>query len=282
MEISDLRYFLAVCETENVNKASEILKISPGAVSKAIKRLEDELDVPLFRRDRKRIFINDNGLTLKIRAQQIIDLEMAAKSQLSPQHKIQIRVAGEESLLSLYVEKLVDRVTSRYPEASFDIRTLNQKQIFTALRNGEIHLGLSSVDGDEFESQEFAKEEFSVFAGKNHNLGQLKKTIKVEELITHSFVIPRQSIYGENWTHLAADGWRDDHFPRKILGKVESLMALSQLVLSGQALAYLPTSLGLKLGFNKIKVSGCPYSCESNCYLLSFQPQRIGWLHQLF
>lgn len=48
MEIFELRYFLAVAEVENVNKAADIIHVSTGSLSKAISRLENELQTPLF------------------------------------------------------------------------------------------------------------------------------------------------------------------------------------------------------------------------------------------
>ena len=48
MEIFELGYFMAVAKIENVNKAAEDIHISAGSLSKAIARLEAELQTPLF------------------------------------------------------------------------------------------------------------------------------------------------------------------------------------------------------------------------------------------
>jgi DNA-binding transcriptional LysR family regulator len=45
-----LRYFLEVARPENIHRASERLKISPGSISKAVARLEEQLSEKLFNR----------------------------------------------------------------------------------------------------------------------------------------------------------------------------------------------------------------------------------------
>ena len=45
MEIYELRYFLAVAESENMQRAAKAIHVSPPSLSKAIARLEEELDL---------------------------------------------------------------------------------------------------------------------------------------------------------------------------------------------------------------------------------------------
>src|SRR5246127_1853087 len=62
MELRHLRYFVAVAEAENVLRvATQKLHVSQPAVSRQIRDLEDELDVPLFERTRKAVNHTDAG-----------------------------------------------------------------------------------------------------------------------------------------------------------------------------------------------------------------------------
>ncbi len=61
MELYQLRYFQLVAQQGNITKASEQLHVSQPALSRSIKRLEDELGIELFDRVGRRISLNDNG-----------------------------------------------------------------------------------------------------------------------------------------------------------------------------------------------------------------------------
>lgn len=64
LELRQLRYFIAVAETENVARAAELLHISQSPLSRQIKQLEDQLGVLLFERHRQRIRLTQEGRDL--------------------------------------------------------------------------------------------------------------------------------------------------------------------------------------------------------------------------
>lgn len=61
MELLQLKYFRIIAETENISKAAELLYIAQPSLSMTLKRLEDELGVPLFDRNGKKITLNKAG-----------------------------------------------------------------------------------------------------------------------------------------------------------------------------------------------------------------------------
>lgn len=63
IELSQLTYFKAAAEHQNLTKAAEALYISQPALSKAIQHLETELGTPLFERQGKSVTLNDAGKT---------------------------------------------------------------------------------------------------------------------------------------------------------------------------------------------------------------------------
>ena len=74
MELSDLNYFLAVAAVENMNQAAKNAGVSPGALSKAVARLESDLDVALFNRVKQRIVLTPEGLEFALKARRIMEL----------------------------------------------------------------------------------------------------------------------------------------------------------------------------------------------------------------
>ena len=65
MELLQLRYFLVAAKYEHMTKAAEVLRIAQPALSQSIKRLEQELGVPLFDREKRNIRLNDAGRFLE-------------------------------------------------------------------------------------------------------------------------------------------------------------------------------------------------------------------------
>ncbi len=80
MEMHQVRYFLAMCETMNFTRAAERCHVSQPALTRAIKKLEEELGGPLFRRERNLTHLTDLGRTLKPHLEQSVANVNAAKA----------------------------------------------------------------------------------------------------------------------------------------------------------------------------------------------------------
>ena len=55
MELTEIRYFLAVCETLNFSRAADHCHVTQPALSRAVQKLELELGSQLFCRDKARV-----------------------------------------------------------------------------------------------------------------------------------------------------------------------------------------------------------------------------------
>jgi DNA-binding transcriptional LysR family regulator len=61
LELRQLRYFIAVAETESVGRAAELLHISQSPLSRQIQQLEGQLGAQLFERSKKRLRLTQEG-----------------------------------------------------------------------------------------------------------------------------------------------------------------------------------------------------------------------------
>jgi DNA-binding transcriptional LysR family regulator len=290
MEIFEIRYFVAVAQTENIHQASERLKVSPASLSKAISRIEAEMDCKLFDRVGRQIKLTAAGRLLWDRGGQILEWEADIKKQLKGKEgELHVRMGGPEVLLTRYGRDLASRISKRYPSSHFDFLAMSEKEAFRALDQREIHFafGTSEIPG-QFQSRVLEEARFVTVAGKKHLLAKGKKSapLPVEELLQHPFVSPSSALLGKVQDKQSLDGWRDDKFPRKIHFKSESLKMIEELVTSGEALAYLPDYLAkdhlVRGEWEVLKVSGCPYTCEQKIRLLTKAPLELGWIRQVF
>ena len=74
MEFRVLKYFLAVAREENISAAAERLHVTQPTLSRQLMDLEAELGKTLFKREHRRISLTEEGMLLRKRAEEIIDL----------------------------------------------------------------------------------------------------------------------------------------------------------------------------------------------------------------
>lgn len=83
MELRVLRYFLAVAREENISRAARALHIAQPSLSRQLKELEEELGKTLFLRGRRKITLTEEGMYLRKRAEEIIDLVDKTSGEIS-------------------------------------------------------------------------------------------------------------------------------------------------------------------------------------------------------
>ncbi|MCB2099643.1 MAG: LysR family transcriptional regulator, partial [Rhodobacterales bacterium] len=102
MELYQIRYFLALCETMNFTRAAEACNVSQPALTRAVKRLEEELGGELFRRERSRSHMTELGRAMRPFLQQSLDSALAAQAEARGFGR------GEKAVLRLGLSATVD------------------------------------------------------------------------------------------------------------------------------------------------------------------------------
>lgn len=288
MEIFELKYFLAVANIENVNRAAEAINVSAGSLSKAISRLEDELQTPLFFKTGRGIRLTPEGLILKKKAAQILQMEEDIKVELRGKESssLNIFISSEEILQSHFGIDIIQIISKLYPQAKLLFLIRSDEKAIEQVKNGESHLAIITSDAPVgLHSKILSKVEFKTTASKNHPLFKKygsQKSIPIEELLQHSFVSPDSAVLGKITKSDSIDGWRDDKFPRQIKYKVCGLKLMENLVRSGAALAYLPDYFQESANLEVLKVTGCPYSCHQVVKVIAKDPSALSWLNKLW
>lgn len=288
MEIFELRYFLAVAQVENVNRAAERVHVSPGSLSKAVARLEDELQAPLFFKSGRGIRLTPEGKLLKIRAARILELEEDARFELKGKDagSLNISVVSEEILQAGFGPKIAARVAELLPTARMSFLSGTEAQALERVRDGDAHLALITREPPpDMSSKILARIEFRTCASKKHPLvkkGAAGTPIPLEQILRHPFVSPDGAILGRIARSDATDGWRDDRFPRRIGYKVGGLKLIENLIRDGLALGYLPDHFIESAGLVPLQVADCPFSCRQTVRLVAKDPDSLGWLGRLW
>ena len=95
MEIRVLRYFLAVVREESITHAAEMLHITQPTLSRQLSQLEEDIGVKLFDRGSRKITLTNEGLLLRRRAEEILQLVDKTEEELQEKEE---QVEGKVTL----------------------------------------------------------------------------------------------------------------------------------------------------------------------------------------
>ena len=80
MELTQVKYFLALCRTKNFTRAAEACNVTQPAFSRAIQRLEEELGGPLIFRERSTTTLTELGREMLPHLQAMVNAANAAQA----------------------------------------------------------------------------------------------------------------------------------------------------------------------------------------------------------
>ena len=145
MDLRVLRYFLTVAKEQNFTRAAEQLNITQPTLSRQLAALEEELGVRLFNRGGRFVTLTNEGLLLKRRALEIVDLEDKIVSEFSGDQeaiggKITIGCGEFKAVESL--AKICKRYKEKYPLVQFAIHTGTADAISEMMSKGLVDIGM--------------------------------------------------------------------------------------------------------------------------------------------
>ncbi|MBK27112.1 MAG: hypothetical protein CME70_24120 [Halobacteriovorax sp.] len=120
----EYEYFLVLCETPNISRASELLGMQQGSLSKALKKLEDSFQGKLFVRQGRGLRQTELGMLLQ---KQILKLKEDWQVGLEKDRESLRQVAGRIKIGSHQItaidilSKVVPRLNEKYSELQLDM-----------------------------------------------------------------------------------------------------------------------------------------------------------------
>ncbi|MBI3145972.1 MAG: LysR family transcriptional regulator [Pseudogulbenkiania sp.] len=153
MELRHLRYFVAVAEELNFTRAAERLHIAQPPLSQQIRALEQQLEVELFERSKRRVALTDAGQRFLGHARRILDeVEQAADDarRAARGEAGELRVGFTSSLpFTTLLPGLISDYRHHYPQVQLTLREMFTAQQFEALREERLDVGFVRYHGQE-------------------------------------------------------------------------------------------------------------------------------------
>jgi len=145
MDIKALRYFVATAQAGSITQAARELRVAQPAVSRQIRKLEDELGVRLLVRTAQGISLTRQGEHLLERAAPLIQVLNRTRSEIrdwSREPSGPVSVALMPAVGSLVAPPLVARLRAEYPKVQLTLTEGLSTTIRDGVLDGQFDLGL--------------------------------------------------------------------------------------------------------------------------------------------
>ncbi|MDD3183931.1 MAG: LysR family transcriptional regulator [Anaerostipes sp.] len=197
MEIRVLRYFLTVVREESITKASEILHITQPTLSRQLAQMEEEIGVKLFHRGNRKIKLTNEGILLRRRAEEILQLvDKTEKELVEQEEQVEGKISigcGEMAAVQV-LPKLMETFRQKYPRVNFDIFTATADLVKEQMEKGLLDIGLL-LEPIDIEKYDFIrlqiKERWVVLMRPDAPLSE-KEAVTAKDLSTLPLILPRR------------------------------------------------------------------------------------------
>ena len=235
MEIRVLRYFLMAAREENITKAAELLHITQPTLSRQLMQLEEELGTKLFQRGNHNIYLTEDGMFLKKRAQDIIALADRTQKELSSKEDElltgEIAIGSGETRSVHELAKIIRDFQNKYPMVQFDLYTANADDIKERLDRGLVDIGLLAepVDISRYNFIRLnRKEQWGVLVRSDSEIAA-KDRVTPEDLLQIPLLMVKRSLVEKE-----LEGWFGDCYDRiSVVGRYNLLNNAAILVENG-------------------------------------------------
>lgn len=182
IELYELKQFVVFAKAGTLSKAAEILHLSQPALSRNMKKLEEEMQIELFHRYQNKLELNENGKYV---------LELAEKLINEAEALVQKAIDFDRKNNTILIETcapgplwpLIPVISSLYPQMSLQTVTDIDEVIFNKIDKDEAQLGLTHTKPDEnkYYFKEYGTESIFFALPKDHHYAR-RKSLSLREM----------------------------------------------------------------------------------------------------
>ena len=207
MDIRVLQYFLAVAREASITKAAQSLNMTQPPLSRQLKELEEELGKQLFIRGNRRVTLTEEGMILRKRAEEMVELMEKTKAEVSSSGKNisgEIYIGGGETEGIRLIAKAAEKIHRKHPGISYHLFSGNADDVTERLDRGLLDFGIL-IEPADIKKYDFirlpTKDRWGLLMRRDHPLAE-KSGIQPEDLQGLPLIASRQSL-----AHNELSGW---------------------------------------------------------------------------
>ncbi len=291
MELRQIRYFLKAADLLNFTDAAKQLYITQSTLSQQIKQLENELNVLLFDRIGKKVFLTEAGNEfLPFAKQTVADADLAVQriQDLRGIRMGRLRIGITYSLCFGFAP-IILRFMKEYPQIKLEVFYKTAQELMQMLQNRDLDLVLSFsmvVEEEQIEVTDLYEVPLCAIVHLRHPLA-VEKSVSLSDLKKYSLVLPSRGLNARSAldellrTHdLVLDPHLEMNDVNILLQLVESslfITVLSQTTIVGRpelrAIPIKEQKTGLKASVLTMK--GAYQKASAEAFLKLFEEERM-------
>lgn len=247
MEIRVLRYFLEIAREGNMTRAAERLHVSQPTLSRQMSQLEQELGKKLFLRSNYSVRLTDEGVLLRKRAEDILDMVDKTAEEFRALGDIaggDIYIGCAESYLMKYFARAVQKLRTSHPGIRYHFISGGTEQVAERLDKGLLDFAVIVEPPDlaKYNYMELPEaNNWGVLMRRDEPLAE-KESVSFDDLLGRYVFCSEQSI--------AAD------LPRWCGERAEQLDIKATFNLANNAAVFAREGIGLALILDKLVYTG--------------------------
>lgn len=191
IELYVLNELAAFPKYGTLTAVAEKMNVSQPALSRSMKKLEEDLGVQLFERGKNRIVLNENGKIAAEYAQKVIEAEAAFEKKVI-EYKQTHRIFSFASIAPMPISELTPILSQQFMGMTIKHELKdNEKELFKSLDSGKSKLVVtlsSPKNTEKYAAVKLFTENLFIVLPKNHRLAE-KDRIELKELAGEKILI---------------------------------------------------------------------------------------------
>ena len=247
MELTQIRYFLEVAESQHITKSAQKLHIAQPALSQSIHRLEKELRVPLFVSKGRNIVLTEYGKYLKQKLAPVLTELDSIPGQLQTMAKLESDTVHINVLAaSTLVTEAIIEYKKKRSEVNFQVLQSSADQLYDIGIRTKLFYQLDKESDSTF----VCTEKIYLAVPSSHKLAA-GNSIRLAEAADEGFI----SLMGSRQLRLICDRYcQHAGFSPKIIFESDSPAAVRNMIAANMGIGFWPEFTWGKLDTDKVKL----------------------------
>ncbi len=242
LETRVLRYFLAVAREGSITAAAQSLHVTQPTLSRQLMDLEDELGQKLFVRGAHHVVLTPEGILLRKRASEILELVGKTESEFSSMGE---NIAGDvyigsgETDAMNRIAAVIREIGRDYPDVHFHIYSGNAEDVMDRLDKGMLDFGIliQPVDIAKYNALNLPEKDVWGVAMRRDCPLAKKKRITKDDLLDYPLIFSRQVAQSSPVKNPCIDWFADNYKKLNIVATYNLIYNGAILVKSGLGVA---------------------------------------------